>query len=106
MKITTPCGTFWMEETPDGLAVGLTAEKMASIGVIWTFFPKAAKRLKLGDIFANFESSKTLGPLRSPVSCVISGWNIKWLEKCETVTADDYIFIGKVKEKADDVAVR
>lgn len=102
MKIISPCGTFWTEEKDDGVHVGLTQEYMNSIGVIWTFLPKVTKRIKLGEIFANFESSKALSPLRSPISCILLGWNVKWLEKVETVTTDDYIFIGKVKK--EDVA--
>lgn len=92
MKTTSPDGRFWIDiQNEHEVAIGLTAPYLSQIGVIWNFIPKADRRVEEGKIFAHFESSKTLGAFRSPVTGTIVAWNQTALETPEQLTTDDYI---------------
>jgi glycine cleavage system H lipoate-binding protein len=91
-KVVSICRKFWLEETPnEGTSIGFTQDYLEALGVVWVFSPKPAKSVKEGEVFANVESSKFLGPLRCPTTGKVNGWNVKALEHPESLTVDDYL---------------
>lgn len=96
MKITTPCGRFWLEQDEETVALGLSPEFFTQTGVIWVFAPKQHRAVHEAVAFASIESSKFLGPLRSPITGKIDGWNDKALLTPETLTHEDWILKVKV----------
>ena len=103
MKTNTPCGKFWTEPEGDAMLLGFTPDYMAQLGVIWVFAPKAHRAVQEGLPFANIESSKFLGPLRSPVTAKIEAWNEEALLRPETINADSFLLKLRVNVKEQEV---
>lgn len=89
---TTVSDKYWIDETG---GLGLTKEFLSQLGVIWAILYKSTDKLVLGVPFINIESSKMLGPLRSPVSATIVSWNTDIVANPEAINENTVLL--KVK---------
>lgn len=83
---------YWTEDDVDGVKFGLTSTLLEKVGCVWNFAPRELTELKEGAIFANLETSRTLFPLRSPVSGKLLGWNQMLLRYPDKIDEDTFLF--------------
>lgn len=96
MKTVTDDGKWWLEDYPDGVLVGFTAEHLRELGCLWNLIPRIKNDVRVGIPFAGVESSRCLGPLNSPVDGTIVVWNEKFLDVPDKINPIDFLI--KVKK--------
>ena len=82
---------FSIVKENDVFVLYFTTEFIDSIGCIWAFVPQETKKLTIGKLFANIESSRKLVPLKSPVSGTIVSWNSKFLEYPDKIVSSEFL---------------
>ena len=71
--------------------LGLTTAAVARLGVVWNFIPRKTDNLSIGVPFLNIESSRSLGPLVSPIDGKVVAWNDNLLDNPDQLTNETWI---------------
>jgi glycine cleavage system H lipoate-binding protein len=97
MKVYTTDNKYWIEEEGDNARVGLSETYLDKLGLIWSFIGKDdLKEIQPGQPFANIESSKRLGTLRSPIKGTILDMPATDIHP-ESITSETTLFIARIK---------
>lgn len=83
-------GKFWIKTEGEVKLVGLTADYLASIGVIWVIVPRKQDLIE-GTTFASIESSNCICPFRAPISGKLVSFNAEAVEHPERIDSETYL---------------